>query len=172
MSASQAQPHHPRLRNSATTACNRRRRRLWGNIQTAARVITDNPWVNAALTACGFMPGLAAAICGGVQAAAYAVQGRGAEALASVAGMALGAAVGAGLKLAVKAYTIATIRAAPAVARAATAASARTLGRSTYWSGHAIGNLVGMLATNITTVTGSSGLPAAMAKPRGGRIAC
>ena len=68
-------------------------KRAWGATGTASRWLTNSKWGRRINTVCGFAWGAVGAACNGVYAAAYARQGRWAEAGASVAGAIVGGRV-------------------------------------------------------------------------------
>ena len=75
---------------------------IWGGVQSAAKVLTDNPIVSTLLTVCSLIPLAIGTACSVVQTAAYLVQGRYGEAGASALGIVAGGAVGAVAKIAVR----------------------------------------------------------------------
>lgn len=82
--------------------------RFWEAVVDIASQITTNPFISTALTACGFIPGLVAAFCNGITAAAHLVQGNWGDFGASVVGMVAGAGAAKLVTVAVKSTLHAT----------------------------------------------------------------
>ncbi|KTR20323.1 hypothetical protein NS330_06455 [Curtobacterium citreum] len=125
-------------------------KRVWRSVQRGARFVTNNRYMSAALFACGFIPGIASAVCGGISTAAYAIQGRYGEAAVSAASMAAGSAAGAALKAGSRVARAAwTARVTRVVGhRAARRAVARyrlASRRVSYLGGQIAGNSVGQI---------------------------
>ena len=121
---------------------------IWGRIQAGAKFLTDNPVANTLLSACGFVPGWFGAMCNGVQASAYAIQGRWGDAAVSAAAILVGGAAAKALTMAAKGLAVASVRTSVrAIGAVATRAATKRLINSTRYIGNAVGNLVGMFTT-------------------------
>lgn len=119
---------------------------VFGAVRDVAKAVTDSPIAQAALFACGFIPGAVAAVCGGVQAALYMAQGDLVNAGISAASMVVGTAVGVGLRAAASSVARAATRVGT-VSRAANSAAVRSTVANyvnrTRWQAAAAGNMSG-----------------------------